>query len=369
MGANNVKAKKNEKGVRYYKPPDKRVKVRYDPEEKINFTTQHEASIDKFDYLLVFPLTEGVYSDPLYKKGGKEYGNRIGWNEVSATWSKGVPGTEEAKKEAVEKLATFWKKRCGIYPKPGDELLLLAWKTVAREAIIDTLVSQSGLQIKLTANSRKIFCRIRAPVKLLELQADKENYRLQFRGEIDPGSDKFWNNEVRKKEGKDYRDVAMELEEEKVIYTETEANEILQKLFNAGKLSPNDLTVNVELEVATTWSRRIHALERIVDKVPIDNEYLAFAAFTAKPHLRYLFEVYPGIRGKTLFLSKDRLFLTKSLIDSYFDMDIFKAEEIVGDFMALHDANRGDRITLDILLRRWVHIWRPTAAEAGEWMS
>jgi hypothetical protein len=32
---------------------------------------------------------------------------------------KGVPGTEDIKKEAVEKLAKFWKNRCGIAPKSG----------------------------------------------------------------------------------------------------------------------------------------------------------------------------------------------------------------------------------------------------------
>lgn len=43
----------------------------------------------QFDYLIVFPLTEGVYTDPLYRKGGKEYGSRISWAEVAHTWSKG----------------------------------------------------------------------------------------------------------------------------------------------------------------------------------------------------------------------------------------------------------------------------------------
>ena len=41
-----------------------------------------------------------------------------------------------------------------------------------------------GLQLKLSANSSHIFCRLRAPIKLLELQADKDNYPLQFKGEV-----------------------------------------------------------------------------------------------------------------------------------------------------------------------------------------
>lgn len=88
-----------------------------------------------------------------------------------------MPGTEETKKEAVEKLAEFWKMRCGLYPQGSDELLKLAWTTVAREAIIDTLITSSGLQLKLSADNNKIYCRIRAPIRLLELQAHKESYR------------------------------------------------------------------------------------------------------------------------------------------------------------------------------------------------
>lgn len=103
---------------------------------------------------------------------------------------KAVPGTGKVKREAVIQLAQFWKKRCGLYPKDADELLLLAWSTVAREAIIHTLISRSGLQIKLSANSKKIFCRIRAPIKLLEIQADKENYRC-----VEETAQKFVINE------------------------------------------------------------------------------------------------------------------------------------------------------------------------------
>jgi hypothetical protein len=36
----------------------------------------------------VFPLTEGVYTDPLYHKGGRLYGARIAWSDVASTWSK-----------------------------------------------------------------------------------------------------------------------------------------------------------------------------------------------------------------------------------------------------------------------------------------
>ena len=66
-----------------------------------------------------------------------------------------------------------------------------------------------------------------------------------------------------------------------------------------------------------------------------------------------------------LSITQDRLLLTKSVIDKYYDLRVFQEKNIVIAFMALHDANRGDRLTLDILKRRWVTFWLATALEAG----
>jgi Txe/YoeB family toxin of Txe-Axe toxin-antitoxin module len=115
---------------------------------------------------------------------------------------------------------------------------------------------------------------------------------------------------------------------------------------HTGKISPNDLTVHTDVEIASTWSRRVHALERISDQVPVLNKYPAYSPFTLKSQLRYLFQTYPSVRGKTIFRSKDRLFLTKSIIVGYFDMGIFQEEGIITDILALHDANRGDKLTV-----------------------
>ena len=119
---------------------------------------------------------------------------------------------------------------------------------------------------------------------------------------------------------------------------------------HTGKISPNDLTVHTDVEIASTWSRRVHALERISDQVPVLNNYPAYSPFTLKSQLRYLFQTYPSVRGKTIFRSKDRLFLTKSIIVGYFDMGIFQEEGIITDILALHDANRGDKLTVGTLL-------------------
>ena len=41
----------------------------------------------QFDYVLVFPLTEGAYADPSSRS--KDVGERVKWDMVSAIWSKG----------------------------------------------------------------------------------------------------------------------------------------------------------------------------------------------------------------------------------------------------------------------------------------
>ena len=46
------------------------------------------------------------------------------------------------------------------------------------------------------------------------------DFRLQFKGEIDPGSNDFWNKEVSRKLGKETKKISLEVEEEKVRYIE-----------------------------------------------------------------------------------------------------------------------------------------------------
>ena len=313
--------------------------------------------------------SDGGYRDPLVKKvdgaerstsKSKEEKNltTISWREIQSIWRQAVKGTDDEKREAVLDLSQFYQNRFSCVPDDDDQLRETAWKTIAREAIIHKFTTKSGLQLKLTANHDYIFCRVRAPMKLLELQADKDNYALQFKGEIDPGSAEFWNLSIKGKG-------AVELEEEKRPLTKDEANIILEKLYRAGKIPPSDLGVNTSKENEKAFTRRVHALERIADKVPVWNRYPAYAQFSSDPQSRYLYQTYQSVRGKTLFRSKDRLYLTKSVMDRFFDVEVFVTNNVVHSIFALHDANRGEKITVDVLLRRWVYFWRANAREAG----
>ena len=53
-----VKIKKGNK--HYHKEPAKRLKERFDPEENTNFTSQHDASVDKVTQNIIEVVVTGV---------------------------------------------------------------------------------------------------------------------------------------------------------------------------------------------------------------------------------------------------------------------------------------------------------------------
>ena len=364
MGTNTSKAaqpllaKKKGYANRQYNLPDAREKVRFEPEETMSTTTAYEASIVKFDYLIVFPLTEtrGPHKGPVMT-GAEQQNNRISWATIKDLWGHAAFGTDEHKERAIDELSRFWARRTGSIPADSDFIRMRAWQTLAREAILEKLTMDSGLQCKLTANPHFIFCRVRAPMKLLEYYAEKFAYPLSLRGEIDPGSEEFWNRELlkRNEQTDQVEYVPVELQEEKREYTREEAVTILERLYHVGKIGPNELGLRDETQAQ--WSLRVHALERSVDKVPVHNDYPAYADFSMKPQKRHLFQVYPTVRGHTLFRAKDRLFLTKRILGGSFDLEKLEQRNVIFAVMALHDANRGERITKDVLRRKWVDIW------------
>lgn len=148
-------------------------------------------------------------------------------------------------------------------------------------------------------------------------------------------------------------------------YTRDKAEEILEELFHVGKISPNDLTIFDDEVNPRQWSRRIHTLERIADRVPVTNRYPAYTPFASDPKLRHLYQTYQSVRGRTLFKSKDRLYLTQSILRSYIDFAVLEVQGIVLGVTALHDASRGERINADMLVRRWVTPWKEHLDKVG----
>lgn len=286
-------------------------------------------------------MVEGPYSDVV----GPDDPYPISWEEMKEIWKHAVPGTDEDKEKSANEFASYFQMRTKVDPRNSEvQIGTKKWLSVAREKIVDMLYKQ-GLHMKLSVTPDKsyITCRVRAPIKLLEGQADLDDYKLQFRGEIDPGSLEFWNVEVK--------GVAVELEEDKKIYTIEEGTEILDKLFRAGKISANDVGITIN-ELPAQFSRRIHVLERVADAVPITNKFLAYSNFTSAREKRFLFQEYPSIRGKTLFRYKDKLFLTKAILDNIIDFGVLQHQDVVVACMALHDSNRGARARTNPILNR-----------------
>eukprot|EP01040_Poterioochromonas_malhamensis_P018258 gene18258-21273_t len=186
MGA--TQSHKASPNARYHKvPPNKRpyylpsvrAKDRFNPVDRSLFASQFDPSIDKYDLLIIFPLTEGAFVDCKFRSA-EEGKTMIAWSQVVSLWKQSTPGTENQKMEAVTELSRIWERRTGASPSPKDRIRQFAWKSVAREAIVEKL-AQKGLQLKLTSTKKNIYCRVRAPIKLLENQCDIDNYPLQLR--------------------------------------------------------------------------------------------------------------------------------------------------------------------------------------------
>ena len=359
-----------------YRTPDVREKERFNNEEDSG-GGYYEPVVDKYDFVIVFRKAEGE------KYATSNDIQKITWKEMKDMWYMCIAGSEKSKEKAMDALRVHWVKRVQTEPTDVDSVARGVFVSIVRAVIIEHLVEKAGLQIKINkADSMGyIYCRVRAPMKLLELQAAQEDYKLEYKGEIDPGSNEFWNREMNRlilEELEDEEDEseetktvlkvvpkAVELDEEAIEYSRAESNKRLEKLYKAGKIEGNELGVTPHEEDNTMLSRRVHALERIADKVPVWNHFPAYGEFTTAKHLRYLFRVYEGVRGESLFRTKDRLYLLKSLIDRHYDFEMCRELGLVCFMTALHDANRGERLTIDVLMKRWVTFWGGNDEEVG----
>ena len=364
-----------------YKTPDVREKERFHNVEDSS-GNYYEPVVDKYDFVICFRKSEGenfATSSDMTK---------ITWKDMKDIWSMCVAGSEKAKQKALNALRTHWIKRVQTEPIDVDSIAKGVFISIVRAVVIEHLVERAGLQIKINKSDSTgyIYCRVRAPMKLLELQAAQENYKLEYKGEIDPGSEEFWNREINQlileeeeteedddekgEDGEKKRVLKVvskpvELELEAKEYSRAESNKRLERLYNIGKIDGSELGVPASVEDNSMLSRRVHALERFVDRVPVWNHYPAYGEFTTAKHLRYLFRVHEGVRGNSLFRTKDRLYLLKSLIDRHFDFERMREVGLISFMSSLHDANRGERLTIDVLMKRWVTFWEGHDEEVG----
>lgn len=321
---------------------------------------QFDPTCDKYDFLLVFPRPQD--------DANEAEGDRISWCAIETLWFQATPGDEDRKNAGIAWLKDEWVQRFRTdtvsSAEGGDTVPLTALQGLVREHVVDRLTA-CGLQLELTLSQdgSQVFCRVRAPMALLERKADELNHKLKLRGEVDPGPE-FWRKSAdQDSEGKP---VFCEIVEESVLYEKNQANELLEDLYRAGKVGPNDASVFDEAEPSKKhWSRRVHTLERIADRVPVTNRFPAHADFVCQPEARHLYEEYPSVRGKTIFLPKDRLYLTSKILDEHFVFGVLVEHKVVEQCLALHDAAAGEALTLDWFSDHWVLFWRAPAHDCG----
>jgi hypothetical protein len=336
---------------------------------------------------------------------------RVYWAEVppfkdglvaSDVWYDSCMGEADHRLAQVELLKQAWKDSTRQAKLPADSSVSMGqFLNITRDLILGQLMKKTGLQFKMTSRKKMvesegsdvccscscsaltcgccgdssgegdepegppgviveyIYCRIRAPLSLLEKKADLMDYRLQFKPEVDPGME-FWTMENAKK-------VMEELaEEETLVETKDAANEQLENMYEKKQIAPHDMSVFDDESTPKHWTRRIRTLERIADRVPVVNPYPAYGEFDANPRERHLYMEYPSVRGKTLFLPKDRLYLTRVMIDEVFDFDVLKRFGVVEQIFPLHDASYGERVTRDTFTKSWLFPWlAPNAKSCG----
>ena len=347
-------------GAVYNFPGDRQKKRRSRNYPTDSDGVQFDPTCDKYDFLLVFPRPDDDESEA--------EGDRISWCQIETLWFQAIPGDEDRKTAGIEWLRQEWVSRFRTdtvsSAEGGDTVPLTALQGLVREHVVDRL-TKAGLQLELTLaqDGSKVFCRVRAPMALLERKADELNHKLKFRGEVDPGPE-FWRKSAdQDAEGKP---IFCEIVEESILYEKNQANELLEDLYRAGKVGPNDAAVFDEAEPTKKhWSRRVHTLERIADRVPVTNRFPAHADFTTAPESRHLYDEYPSVRGKTLFLPKDRLYLTSKIMDEHFDFGVLVEHKVVEQCLALHDANAGESLTLEWFSDHWVLFWRSSIRDCG----
>jgi hypothetical protein len=239
-------------------------------------------ALDKFDYLIVFekaPRAPGIAIDP-------ETGLGVAPDNAAAAmgddrrvyWSSGPPGAAVAvdlwreacspacAEAGLAALAAAWQDATRQRAlRPGTSVRRGVFLDIARAATVE-LLSTKQLELKLSSgkgpggdgsNSERVFCRVRAPLPLLETKAAEVGYRLPFRREVDPGWP-FWAAEG-------------EADEERLA-----ANGRLKSRAGAlgalaalpsSAVSPHERQLYADEASAAQWSRRITCLERVADRV------------------------------------------------------------------------------------------------------
>lgn len=242
-------------------------------------------ALDKFDYLIVFEKARrapGVEVDPETGLGVAPgaAAAAVASDDRRVYWSSGPPGAAVAvdlwreacspacAEAGLAALATAWQDATRQRTlRPGTSVRRGVFLDIARAAAVE-LLSAKQFELKLSSGkgppgghgavSERVFCRVRAPLSVLEAKAADVGYRLPFRNEVDPGW-AFWA-------------AAGEADEERLaaagrLKSRAGALGALAALLPSHRVSPHERQLHADEASAAQWSRRVTCLERVADQV------------------------------------------------------------------------------------------------------
>jgi len=323
---------------------------RYEERGGLDPTAEHA------DFLVVFDHPEET-----------AIGERLSWADAENLWFQAIPGFEDEKLAGVAALREAWTAKFRVDEvADGDTVPLESFRALTREHVVEELRA-AGVDVttRLSRDGTRVYALCRAQAARLEKEAARVGYALPFKAEVDPGREFWLGGKYRDAEG---RDCYPEIDEDNVVYDASEANELLEDLYRAGRVPPEDAAVFPPEEEPTArhWSRRLHALERVADRVPATNRWPAHAPYRLKRSHRHLYTTRHTARGPSLVAPADRLLLTKQLMDRAVFLDVLADNGVLPFFFPLHDgAARCDGIDVLDFLDTWCLFWRADARTSG----
>ncbi|TMW63884.1 hypothetical protein Poli38472_014794 [Pythium oligandrum] len=256
---------------------------------------------------------------------------------------------------------TEWMKMTGrktTETSSGAVMFVTQFEAITRTLILRRLTERCKLDVSLSisAHGRWLVVKIFASDNLLMTTLCHEStYKLQVADAVDPGR-AFWQ---------DMREVKAD---NKVLDPHT-IHQKFKLLLQRGAVAQKEAE-RVPSESLASVSARAHALMRIhrasKDALRCRNTHLPFVAYTPQTHLQYLYKKYPNqldmegvTRRSAVLRTIDCLRLTRRILDTEFDLDHMRHQNILVDFTSLHSASRLDVTSRDTLLSSWVAFWRP----------
>jgi hypothetical protein len=273
---------------------------------------------------------------------------RVSYGDVCEMLRGVTAGGSAREARAIDELRAAWeaKFRSGA-PMSQDLIPFSALQELVRDVMLARFAAVPGMTVRSRAEGGgcgRILLSVRPSPALLRATAERLKVRVPASSALDLGETKLWS--------------------------QTEAQEEIYRLFLAGKINAEDAQV-FDYEDRGMWSRRLRALQRVSASKTAEAEvvYLPFRDLAA---LRYVYRQIDDegdgggdVDGSTLspFRVVDKIRLTKALVDAEFDCDALLERGLLEHHLSPHTHRTTDVDTsLDVLQAQWACLPSPWSA-------